>query len=484
MWAVTQRTTHFALEFYKPIQAGEERPKRTPQAEATTREPNFTRPRLISIIIDDLASKPEDRFLGVTKAIRRYIETDMGPGDQIEILSDSGRVQYPFSNDKQLLLEEVATLQLKLNWNPLMKSDCPSLTDLQAQMIYNNRNNGVSLDVAITEALNCLNLDPTKRENIATAANHARMTAQRQFLETNYRNRALLRTLCQHLRSLRHFDATKCAILFSDGFLFQDVVYEIQDVVDQALRSGVALNAVDIRLYEDGKQQEISSFDEVNGESGQALNTGLPHPSGDMRRGKTVLILFDDRTIAPSSFKRTRDSAERYVREHMRPQDLFAVVSNVLSLKMLQNFSDDPEKIVAAIRQMAAPGGMSPSTGSLTAPGGSVSFIRSLDYLSQSLERIRGRKSILLFSENIVLGGDWESHNLYLKAVNSAKEANVVFFTIEPQKLEFGSFGNSPTNRPGVMGIQAQSINRLFCLSYTILRVTSNTGKEWQRPGF
>jgi hypothetical protein len=82
------------------------------------------------------------------------------------------------------------------------------------------------------------------------AENYARMAASRQYQETTYRSRTLLHTLRQHLRSLRHFDATKSAILFSDGFLHQDVMYELQDVVEQALRSGVVLNTVDVRgLY-------------------------------------------------------------------------------------------------------------------------------------------------------------------------------------------------------------------------------------------
>jgi hypothetical protein len=36
-------------------------------------------------------------------------------------------------------------------------------------------------------------------------------------------------------------------MLFSDGFLPQDLIYELQDVAEQALRSGVVLNTLDIR---------------------------------------------------------------------------------------------------------------------------------------------------------------------------------------------------------------------------------------------
>ena len=102
------------------------------------------------------------------------------------------------------------------------------------------------MEVAVQETIVCAHL-----ENFPAAApNIARFAAISQFQETAYRNRALLRNLRQYVRSLRHFEARKSLILFSDGFLFEEVIYELQDVVDQALRAGVVLNTVDIRgLY-------------------------------------------------------------------------------------------------------------------------------------------------------------------------------------------------------------------------------------------
>jgi VWFA-related protein len=197
------------------------------------------------------------------------------------------------------------------------------------------------------------------------------------------------------------------------------------------------------RLYEDGKQQEIVSFDEVNGESGEEASTGLPDASGNIRRGKTVMLLFDDRTIPYSHIQETRDAAERFVQEHMQPQDLFAVVTNSLSLEILQNFTDDPEKILAAIRRKAVPSSIQSSDKSRLEQSG-IGFIRSLDSLSQSVERIRGRKAILLFSQNITLSPGPENQKTYLKMVNSARKANAIFFTVEPQGLEFSSSVDAP----------------------------------------
>jgi len=237
----------FAAESYKPMQASQGTTQTSASKAATTAEPNFTRPRLISIIIDDLASEPEDRFIRVTNAVKKFVETDMVPGDQMEIFSGSGSVQYPFSDDKQLLLEEVASLPLKLKWSRVARSDCPVLTDLQAQMIYNQRDDGVSLEVATAEVINCLGLDPKQQGTTAQAQSYARSAAFSQYQETHYRGRTLLLTLRRHLGSLKHFDAAKSVILLSDGFLREDVTYELQDVVEQALRAGVVFNTIDIR---------------------------------------------------------------------------------------------------------------------------------------------------------------------------------------------------------------------------------------------
>ncbi len=216
------------------------------------------------------------------------------------------------------------------------------------------------------------------------------------------------------------------------------------------------LKKEDFRLYEDGKQQEIGIFEEVNEELSPAPVASLPYGYGDFRRGKTILILFDDSTITPDHIQSTRNSAERFVKEHMRSQDVFAVASYDISLRILQSFTGDPDKILAAIRKPAVSGSGRASTMQQSQPFPSgnknvqstfdpmmkhqaESFLRVLDSLSQSMERLKGRKSILLFSEDISMSE--ESRSLYLNTVNSARKANAVFYTIDAGGLDWEPFG-------------------------------------------
>lgn len=235
----------FALESYKPVQQADMGGQKSAAKPAGEESPNFSQPRMFALVIDDVTSARE-LLNAAIEAAKKFVEQDLGPGDQVAILSASGRVQHPFTSDKQLLLAEIGSLHQKMDMRASLKSACPTLTDLQAQRIANDVKDGVSLEIAVRETMACAHLEEDPR--IATNWVHAE--AMTQYYEAQYRNHALLRNLRQYIRSLKHFEARKNIVLFSDGFLFEEVIYDLQDVVDQALRAGVVLNTVDIRgLY-------------------------------------------------------------------------------------------------------------------------------------------------------------------------------------------------------------------------------------------
>jgi len=129
-----------------------------------------------------------------------------------------------------------------------VKSQCPELTDMQAQQIRNNHPDNMSLRVAVAETIICQNIqDQPNLPAEVTAEPMVRSAAAQQFEENQHRYRSLLTSLKQYLRSLRHFEGRKSLILISDGFLSDYVRYELQDVTDMALRSGVIFNTVDVR---------------------------------------------------------------------------------------------------------------------------------------------------------------------------------------------------------------------------------------------
>jgi VWFA-related protein len=228
----------FAMESYN---ANRQKPSSPP---VPSQAPGIAHPRLISIVIDDITAESSENYPRIISALKEFIEKDLGPLDQVAILTGSGRTGYPFSDIRGTLLAEVDALKGRLNVNHPMKWDCPQLTALQAEGIF-RRDDPDALSQAIAETMACMGIrDRNIAENFATAA------ATSQHEEADYRNRTLLDVLRRHVRSLRHFEGTKSVILFSGGFMFKDIAYELEDVADQALRSGVVLNTIDMRgLY-------------------------------------------------------------------------------------------------------------------------------------------------------------------------------------------------------------------------------------------
>ena len=278
----------FTRESYEIIRSHqpEVEPERAP-ADATDAEarrapvagPAADRPHFISLMIDDVTSPSHGALKRTVDAVGKFVEERLQPGDRVAMVAASGKFHQPFTADRQRLLQAVRLLPRKLNRRQLVRSDCPAISDLQAQRIY-NETDPLALETAISEKLYCnqmaaggvfgssqggadqnprafrntnllsLNLTQGNSEQRRNAEVVVRAQASRIHRENEYWSRNLLDTLQQHLRSLQHFDGRKSLVLVSDGFLAQQLRYEMQGVVRAALRSGTILSTVDMRgLY-------------------------------------------------------------------------------------------------------------------------------------------------------------------------------------------------------------------------------------------
>ncbi len=241
--------------------------------------PASSRPHFISLLIDDVTSPSHGALKRTVDAIGKFVQERVQPGDRVALVAASGKFHQPFTADRRKLLQAVRLLPGKLNRRRLVRSDCPAISDLQAQRIH-NETDPLALDTAISEKIFCnqmvsggvlgssqggrdqnprafrntnlLSLDLTQgnSEQRRNAEVVVRAQASRIHRENEYWSRNLLHTLQQHLRSLQHFEGRKSLLLVSDGFLAQHLRYEMQGVVHAALRSGTILSTVDMRgLY-------------------------------------------------------------------------------------------------------------------------------------------------------------------------------------------------------------------------------------------
>jgi len=246
-----QRIHTFALESYKASQA---QANGRATGTATTEEGGSTQSRMISLVVDDLTNSEPQFFVYAQEALKNLLSNGINPSDLISLATASGSVNQPFTSDRDLLLSLVGELHKKVQRARTDRSECPELTDQQAQQIQNRQGDPILLQVAIAETIECQHLDNNPNGKLL-AERLVRQAAAQQFEENQFRNRNLLSSVRQYVRSLRHFEAKKSLILISDGFLSDFVRYELQEVTDMALRSGVVLNTVDVRgLYTTGYQ--------------------------------------------------------------------------------------------------------------------------------------------------------------------------------------------------------------------------------------
>jgi VWFA-related protein len=233
-------------------------------------------------------------------------------------------------------------------------------------------------------------------------------------------------------------------------------------VMDKKGKPVQGLKKENFQLFEDGKPQTIATFDSVMDKPGnQPAPTSLADiDDAENQRGKVVLILFDDSHIGSSQLKFARDAAEKYVQQHMRPWDLFGVATYGQSLKIVQNFSHDAAKVIEAIRKPATSytsldkkvssgAAMGQPSDEFEVPGSarrgqqqqrspmdmqelkfrSLSLFRTLGYLSNSMAMVKGRKSIIMFSEDFSIPADIQ--NDFNSLVEIARRSNVSFFTLD-----------------------------------------------------
>lgn len=156
------------------------------------------RTRLISCFIDDLTAHTPRYYAWTISALKKFVAEEMGPQDRVGIFSASGNVRIPFTSDHKRLQDQIDAL-------------VPGRLQLSRPLLH--REFGFSVIRRIRAAI-----------------------------------RRLLASLDQHLLFLQHVRASKSLVLLSQGFVpGPDLRWKLDRLIDQALRSRVTLNTVNMR---------------------------------------------------------------------------------------------------------------------------------------------------------------------------------------------------------------------------------------------
>ena len=256
------------------------------------------------------------------------------------------------------------------------------------------------------------------------------------------------------------------------------------------------LTADDFEVLQDGNARSITNFAWVQTASGsrkeisrdrKAAGQSDHNPTsaeaeltprlkpGDVKR--TVALVVDDLGLSFENIARIREALKKFVDLDMQPGDLVAILRTGAGLGALQQFTADKRLLYAAIDRVKynATGRVGISSfAPLTATprGGSreeqlllkqsedaealageernrmfnVGTLGAVSYVVDGLRELPGRKSMILFSENLTLSSsdgtnqpvmDSEVFDRLQHLADAANRSAVVVYTIDPRGLQF-----------------------------------------------
>ena len=263
-------------------------------------------------------------------------------------------------------------------------------------------------------------------------------------------------------------------------------------VVDKDGRPIRDLKPGEIKIFENGKQRVVSGLTFVA--AAPQDNSAQPNPktakhapvlpgqklSADEVR-RTIAIVVDDITLSFQSVDYVRTVLRKFVDEQMQPGDLVAIIRSSGGLGALQQFTSDKRQLYAAINQLkwnafanGRVGAFAPMDARLDIPESTVlngkgpiasgramddvnldsqntrtniftaGSLGALSYVLRGMERLPGRKSMLMLSEGFSLFEREENGSItggrvldaIQKITDSANRAGVVVYSLDPRGLQ------------------------------------------------
>ena len=213
------------------------------------------------------------------------------------------------------------------------------------------------------------------------------------------------------------------------------------------------LSQGDFKVYEDNKEQTITSFS--NGASS----------SGPRNSEKHYLVLFfDNSSMALPDQISARAAATKFIDSNVAPDHLMAVVEFGGSLRIVQNFTANAELLQAAAKGVkssyvasnADTGG--PGASTINTPGiagfsnagtdyGARSMLLSVRTLAKNLRSIPGRKMLVLFSSGFPLTAERQSE--LTATIDACNKSNVAVYSLDVRGLQAPApKGGAASNRP------------------------------------
>jgi VWFA-related protein len=250
---------------------------------------------------------------------------------------------------------------------------------------------------------------------------------------------------------------------------------QVDAVVTKDDKQVIDLKAEDFEILEDGKPQTVSNLSYIWSVPPQvAKPVALPSPTKDTvpvvpttlspnEPHRTIAMVVDDLGISFESIGPVRSQLRKFIQQDMRDDDLVAIIRTGGEVGALQQFTTDKRLLLRAVENLRwnhcsrvgiAVLGSYGSTNGLglcsdpRQPLGST--INSLKFILQGMRELAGRKSMVIFSENLPTD---IPESFLPQGPGRATAANVA-----PTRFEIDSENATALNRVAELAIRASVV--------------------------
>jgi len=279
------------------------------------------------------------------------------------------------------------------------------------------------------------------------------------------------------------------------------------------------LRPEDFQIKEDGKTQQIVSFDIENTDAiptmdvaqakpfanspSPAPNTAVLQPAAaaiEFKDRRLIVLFFDLSGMEPDEIDHSVTAAKNYVDKQMAPADLVSIVSLGSSLQVNQDFTSDHALLNKALQSLNPGAGQgfeegstgttegTPDTGgSFTADDTEYNIfntdrrLEALRSVAERLSHVQQKKSLIYFSSGIDRTGI-ENQSELRAATNAAVRANLAFYTMDIRGLQALVAGGEAQNASlrGTSPYSGQAtlnaLNSNFTTQETLVTLAADTG--------
>src|SRR5713226_6526762 len=246
----------------------------------------------------------------------------------------------------------------------------------------------------------------------------------------------------------------------------------------------------DFKIYEDNKEQPVTSFS-----SGSDISV----PAKGQKH--YLILFFDNSSMAAPDQIQARGAAAKFVQANSGPDRMMAVVDFGGKMQIVQNFTANADALTAAVKGVKyssvdsnpsdAANSLAPVTVATTglsslsnaeADFGARTMLLAVRSLAKNLRTVPGRKMLVLFSAGFALTPENESE--LTATIDACNKANVAIYSLDVRGLVAAPpTGGAARNGAGSQGRDASQHAASRADRRARLVLTSYSFGEPQRPG-